>query len=282
MTRKNSASLADDIAKLVSLLPWWLGVTLAIAGYFVLHTFAVESAVAQSAELGQVGNIALAAMGRTLAQVGQYLLPLLFLVGAAISFLKARRNVQLVGKATGANAAQAISGLSWREFELLIAEGFRRRGFNVKDMGGKGPDGGVDLALSQGGEHFLVQCKQWRASKVGVAVVRELFGVMSAEGATGGYVVTCGSFTQDATDFAKGRNIHLLSGHELVELLESGKRTLPTSNAAMPAESSPKLLPVCPKCGAEMKVREAKKGASAGSKFLGCSTYPTCRGTLPL
>lgn len=36
--------------------------------------------------------------------------------------------------------------------------------------------------------------------------------------------------------------------------------------------------PTCPKCGAHMVSREAKKGANAGSKFWGCSKFPRCRG----
>ncbi len=34
---------------------------------------------------------------------------------------------------------------------------------------------------------------------------------------------------------------------------------------------------VCPKCGAGMVVREAKRGPNAGNTFWGCSTYPQCR-----
>jgi Restriction endonuclease len=49
-----------------------------------------------------------------------------------------------------------------------------------------------------GAERFLVQCAQWRAFKVGVDVVRELYGVMAAKGAAGGFVVTSGKFTDDA------------------------------------------------------------------------------------
>lgn len=33
----------------------------------------------------------------------------------------------------------------------------------------------------------------------------------------------------------------------------------------------------CPRCGSHMVVRTAKKGANAGNKFLGCSTFPRCR-----
>lgn len=39
---------------------------------------------------------------------------------------------------------------------------------------------------------------------------------------------------------------------------------------------------VCPKCGSQMVLRTAKKGASAGQQFWGCSNYPTCRTMLPL
>ena len=66
------------------------------------------------------------------------------------------------------------------------------------------PDGGIDLVLSKGSEKFLVQCKQWKAFKVGVTVVRELYGVMAAKGAAGGFVVSSGRFTDDATAFASG------------------------------------------------------------------------------
>ena len=36
---------------------------------------------------------------------------------------------------------------------------------------------------------------------------------------------------------------------------------------------------LCPRCGAPLVVRTAKKGVNAGSQFLGCSRYPECRYT---
>jgi restriction system protein len=33
----------------------------------------------------------------------------------------------------------------------------------------------------------------------------------------------------------------------------------------------------CPRCGAPLKQRTAKRGARAGDPFLGCSRYPTCK-----
>jgi predicted RNA-binding Zn-ribbon protein involved in translation (DUF1610 family) len=41
----------------------------------------------------------------------------------------------------------------------------------------------------------------------------------------------------------------------------------------------PLKVPICPKCGAEMVLRTAKKGKKIGSQFWGCSTFPKCDGT---
>jgi hypothetical protein len=35
--------------------------------------------------------------------------------------------------------------------------------------------------------------------------------------------------------------------------------------------------PPCPKCGADMVLRTAKKGSNVGSQFWGCSNFPKCR-----
>ena len=69
--------------------------------------------------------------------------------------------------------------MSSREFEGLVAEAFRQQGYRVVERGGDGPDGGVDLELHMGSDKYLVQCKQWKSQKVGVAIVRELYGVMA-------------------------------------------------------------------------------------------------------
>lgn len=35
---------------------------------------------------------------------------------------------------------------------------------------------------------------------------------------------------------------------------------------------------LCPKCGAPMVKRTARKGPRAGKPFYGCSNYPKCKG----
>jgi restriction system protein len=179
--------------------------------------------------------------------------------------------------------------MTWKEFELLVGEGFRRQGYQVAETGGGGADGGVDLVLTRprlnGSEKFLVQCKQWRALKVGVEVVRELYGVMAARGATGGFVVTSGRFTNEAIQFANGRNVTLVDGPQLLGFIRQARpaagQVTPRTQAPTIAESSPAaaLPTICPLCAKPMVRRTAKRGARAGGQFWGCSAYPVCRGT---
>ena len=66
-----------------------------------------------------------------------------------------------------------------------------------------------------------MQCKQWKAWKVGVKVVREAYGVMTARHANSAIIVTSGVFTQEARTFAIGKPIDLIEGHQLAELIHS-------------------------------------------------------------
>jgi restriction system protein len=167
--------------------------------------------------------------------------------------------------------------MSWQEFEMLVGEAFRRGGYSVNETGGGGADGGIDLVLRKDGEKYLVQCKQWRANKVGVPIIRELYGAMAATGAAGGFVVTSGVFTQEAKDFAAGRNIDLIDGAELHEII---KQVQPVSSHEEKILSMTGQL--CPKCGSLMVMRTAKQGMNIGKSFWGCSNYPQCRGTVPI
>ena len=45
---------------------------------------------------------------------------------------------------------------------------------------------------------------------------------------------------------------------------------------------APMRTDACPVCNSAMVNRTAKRGANAGRKFLGCSTYPRCKGTRDL
>jgi restriction system protein len=203
-------------------------------------------------------------------------IPLICLGGAGMSAWRRKQRVTLVNNVTTSNAASALSDITWSEFEILVGEAFRLQGYKVIETGGGGPDGGVDLLLSKGSEKFLVQCKQWKAFKVGVDTVRQLYGVMAAQGATGGFVVTSGRFTAEAISFGAGRNIQLIDGDKLFAMIKAAKTSLKPD--AGPSLKPVPSFPSCPACGAEMLRREAKRGANAGNVFWGCSKYPACKG----
>jgi restriction system protein len=273
---------------IVAKLPWWAGVLLALISYLLLHAIAARPVVV-APQPGQMGAMLSQTVWKGLATAGQYFLPLICLAGAGISALRRKKRNSLVLDVTHSTASDALHGMSWSEFEILVGEGFRLQGYRVVETGGGGPDGGVDLVLTgpgkNGAEKFLVQCKQWRAFKVGVDVVRELYGVMAARGAAGGFVVTSGRFTEDAIKFASGRNVSLVDGPKLQRLLEQAK----DGAAHSPAPASSVLSDVaaaqsanCPLCTKTMVRRTAKRGANAGGEFWGCTGYPACRGTRPI
>jgi restriction system protein len=170
--------------------------------------------------------------------------------------------------------------MRWQDFELLVGEGFRLQGFLVIEMGGGAANGGVDLVLQKGEKKFFVQCKLWRAAEVDIGAVRELYGVMTAKGAAGGFVVTSGDFTAAAAEFANACGIQLVNGAKLSTMLEQAKTTV-----TMPLRIEPRLgtgKPACPRCSRTMMQRVAQQGANAGKPFWGCPAFPDCRGTLPI
>ncbi|WP_309967146.1 restriction endonuclease [Variovorax guangxiensis] len=286
MARRKKSSPAEDVIDIVALLPWYVGVVLAIVGYLVLHRMAAAPLVALKP--GDVGGAMFGAVWRGLASAGQYIVPLLCLAGAAISAWRRRTRRSLIDCATRSAIPDVLDGMSWREFEMLVGEGFRLQGYSVVENFKPGPDDGIDLVLRKNDEQYLVQCKQWRAFKVGISVVRELYGVMAAKGAAGGFVVTSGRFTSEAEEFANGRNVRLVDGPKLDQLLKqanggAGAYSTTGRNAGRVTDSAMKAAevsaPSCPRCAQAMVRRTARKGASAGQEFWGCSDYPRCRGT---
>ncbi len=287
MARKRRTSPLEDILDLAALLPWWVGVAIAVVGYVVLHRMAAPVQVA-AVQPGQIGDLMTKTMISGLAYGGQYLVPFIGLLGAAMSFIRRKQRTALISDVAQAKSANALDGMSWREFQILVGEAFRLQGYRVTETGGGGADGGIDLVLAKGSEKAFVQCKQWKAYKVGVEVVRELYGVMAAKGAAGGFVVTSGRFTDEATAFAEGRNLKLVDGPKLFGLIQQAKQSLkvkssPTEIPANTVRSGTTAVePVCPQCGANMVRRTARKGGNAGAEFWDCSKFPACRGVRPV
>jgi restriction system protein len=119
-----------------------------------------------------------------------------------------------------------LAAMDWEDFEHLIRELFEQE---FKSSGGEvsvtqaSRDGGVDAIAYdpdpiRGGK-IVIQAKRY-TNTVGVAAVRDLYGTVMNEGATKGILVTTSDYGPDAYGFAKDKPITLLSGANLLHLLQ--------------------------------------------------------------
>lgn len=95
--------------------------------------------------------------------------------------------------------------LSSRRFEELVAEILMRKGYNI-ELTPATRDGGKDIYVARkddlGSFLYLVECKRYNPNhKVGVNVIRDLYGVLSKERATCGIAVTTSYFSKPAKEF---------------------------------------------------------------------------------
>ena len=196
--------------------PWWVGGVLgALAG--AVFFFSVPPLDPSESPLLQGFRVALPYV--TLVIVLVIVLPAP--ISAFNSWLKQRRLGPQINIHT-------IRDLSWQQFEPQVAEAYRRQGYTVVENRHGGPDGCVDIRLEKDNELHLVQCKLWKRKNVGVATVRELYDVMTAEQATSGSIVCSGKYTQDAKNFAHGKSIDFVDGNQLEAMIKKVQPDQPT------------------------------------------------------
>lgn len=256
---RRKTSVLDDIAA----LPWFIGVTLGVIAFFMTR------------------NVA----GGMFAPLAWLFLAACWLA-ALVSFFNRSKRKRLLEEQTGLDS---LASMSWREFEMLVGEALRRRGYFVEENGLGGKDGGIDLIISKGGRKELVQCKQWRTRRVSASTVREMWGLVDHHRADAVHIVCIGDFTPDAAAFAEGKAIELVSGSRLLEMVKEVQRDAGGSASTVdhdvrqriesvmsPARTPASLL--CPACDSEMVQRHNRR---SGEQFWGCPGYPRCRGTRP-
>lgn len=97
--------------------------------------------------------------------------------------------------------------LSPRKFEELVADMFRNQGYEV-NLTPRSKDGGMDIIAVQrsdiGTIMTIIECKRYGPdNKVGVDIVRGVYGVVEQQGATRGIIATKSFFTRDAEEFRR-------------------------------------------------------------------------------
>lgn len=119
-----------------------------------------------------------------------------------------------------------LAAMDWEDFEHLIREIFEKE---FSSSGGEvkvtqaSRDGGVDAVAFdpdpiRGGK-IVIQAKRY-TNTVGVGAVRDLYGTVLNEGATKGVLVTTSDYGPDSYAFANGKPLVLLSGANLLHMLE--------------------------------------------------------------
>jgi len=100
---------------------------------------------------------------------------------------------------------ESLYELSPRKFEDLVAELLARQGYEVT-LTPPSKDGGKDIYAARrdgfGSFLYLVECKRWAPNRrVGVGVIRQLYGVAQLERASGAMLATTSFFTRGAHEF---------------------------------------------------------------------------------
>ena len=113
---------------LVTIMPWWGGYAFAVLAYLWLHSLTTHEAVTTVGP-GQISSMVTNTFRKALASVGQYLLPLLCLTGAAMSAYGRHKRRALLSNAAGSPTADALNKLSWQKLQLLVGEELRQQGF---------------------------------------------------------------------------------------------------------------------------------------------------------
>ena len=120
--------------------------------------------------------------------------------------------------------------LSPIKFEQYCKKILENAGFEVETTKVVG-DGGIDLIATKKelftSGKYIIQCKRY-AGSVGEPILRDLYGVVTAEKANKGILMTTGYFTSSAISFASDKPLELIDGTTLAKLATSNT-SAPTS-----------------------------------------------------
>lgn len=109
----------------------------------------------------------------------------------------------------------AVRDLSWEGYRSLIADIFRRDGYEV--FGGEGPDSDViDMEVARGAERMLVNFQLRGMSQIGVEPLAEMAQVALRNGADGVFIISDGDFAPEAWSLADGQSLILIDREALL------------------------------------------------------------------
>lgn len=156
----------------------------------------------------------------------------------AVSGIKRYRMKHKLHK-TGKSAQSPVDllELSPQQFEDMVVDLYQtygHRAWRTSQIG----DHGVDIIIeAKNGERWIAQCKRWRSS-VGEPVIRDFYGTMHHEKAAKGALITSGTFTPQAREWANGKPIFLYDGEEFLTAWRRSKKKPPADIATNPKKTN--------------------------------------------
>jgi restriction system protein len=139
---------------------------------------------------------------------------------AIIAVYAAGRQLRTPGARRIEGTMEKLRALSWEEFAPLMAEAFRRDGYDVAPMRAHG----ADFELRRQGRLAVASCRRWKASQGGTGPLKEVLTAMKKAGAQDAMFVTAGQLSPQARDFAVANAVRVLDGAELVRLVRRVKK----------------------------------------------------------
>jgi len=108
-----------------------------------------------------------------------------------------------------ASIAASLTQMTPAAYEALIADLFRREGYEV--LAGEGPDADViDLEVHKSHRRYLVNCQIRGVIDIDLEPLIEMAKVVKANGANGAFVIADGEFRSDAHGYAWSNGVVLI------------------------------------------------------------------------
>jgi restriction endonuclease Mrr len=132
--------------------------------------------------------------------------------------IETRKNLHVAPKLAPTSEVIDKTGISFEEKCIKLLE---ERGFTCQRTAITG-DGGIDIVATSSQPllkgTYIVRCKHWK-NPVGEPLLRDLFEVVASENANKGILITNSTFTEAAQNFARSKNIELIDGDQLEQLV---------------------------------------------------------------
>ena len=126
----------------------------------------------------------------------------------------------------------ALSRIPWQDFELLVANRYRRHGWQVAHFAyGPGVRGGseADLRMEKEGKLALVQCRHESLSPLDARTIERLLAQAAEEEASQVIVIASGELPEDARQLAESAGATIVACALAALSIDGGVRPPPAT-----------------------------------------------------